>query len=381
LIRWIRKSFFTPWYYGILTFFIVLFLYLVIKNSLEWAINAAEWEVITINLRLFLLGIYPEEAVWRLWVILFFLSIFTGVTWKRCFYTNKYIGIILLIIPLFLSFIPSLWITTLYLYICALCLLLGAFIFSYFIRTKKAIVICWASYLPIMILFIGGITPGGFLYFVESSYWSGLLLTFLIAIVGILLSFPLGIFLALGRISKLPLIRYVSIFYIEIIRGLPLITLLFMIQVMLPLFLPEGVSIDRVLRAILTFICFSAAYLAENIRGGLQGISKGQYEAAYALGLSHLRTQWLIILPQALRNVIPILVGQFIALFKDTSLVAVVGLLDFLGISQSILANPSFLGKQKEVFLFIGFIYWIFSWSLALASQKLEKHLKVEGHV
>ncbi|XTZ20659.1 MAG: amino acid ABC transporter permease, partial [cyanobacterium endosymbiont of Rhopalodia fuxianensis] len=206
---------------------------------------------------------------------------------------------------------------------------------------------------------------------------SGLILTLLTAIVSITLSFPFGVLLALGRQSNLLIIRWLSIAYIEIIRGLPLIGILFMAQVMLPLVLPMEVRLDRVIRAIAGLTLFSSAYLAENIRGGLQSIPKGQIEAAKALGFNTIFVSILIVLPQALKAVIPTIVGQFISLFKDTSLLAIVGLVDLLGISQSILANPKFIGRYAEVYLFIAVIYWIFCYLMSLASRQLEQKLSI----
>lgn len=207
--------------------------------------------------------------------------------------------------------------------------------------------------------------------------WGGLLLTFLLTVTGIVFSFPLGILLALGRRSRLPAVRGICITYIEVIRGVPLVTILFMAQVMLPFFLSTGTPPDRVLRAIAGITLFSAAYLAENVRGGLQAVPQGQYEAAYAVGLSGFKTMVYIILPQALRTVIPVLVGQFISLFKDTTLVSIVGLLDLLGISRSILAQPQYIAQQREVLLFITAIYWVFSYLMAYVSQRLEISLGV----
>jgi general L-amino acid transport system permease protein len=185
------------------------------------------------------------------------------------------------------------------------------------------------------------------------------------------------VLLALGRQSRLPVVRSFSVIYIEFVRGVPLVTVLFMAQVMLPLFLPEGMTVERVARAMVGIILFSAAYMAENVRGGLQAIPKGQYEAAQALGLSGALTMVLIVLPQALRLIIPILVGQFIALFKDTTLVAIVGLFDLLGIGRAVLAQPEFIGLQLEVYLFISIIYWIFSYAMSYVSQRLEIALGV----
>jgi general L-amino acid transport system permease protein len=211
-----------------------------------------------------------------------------------------------------------------------------------------------------------------------TSVWSGLLLTLLMATISIVLSFPLGVLLALGRQSKLPVVRAFCIIYIEVIRGLPLIGILFLAQVMLPLFLPPYFrELDRVLRAIAGLVLFSAAYLAENVRGGLQAVPRGQGEAASALGLSTPLVVSLIVLPQALRAVIPAIVGQFIGLFKDTSLLSLFALLELTGISRTVLAQPQFLGRYAEVYLFIGLIYWVFCYGMSLASRRLERQLNV----
>ena len=225
----------------------------------------------------------------------------------------------------------------------------------------------WLLSFPLILWLIGG---GLGLRSVSSSDWNGLLLTLLMAAFGIELSFPIGVLLALGRTSDLPVVRWFSILYIEIIRGLPLIGILFLAQVMLPLFLP--IRLDQVLRGVAGLILFSAAYMAENVRGGLQSIPRGQIEAAKVLGLNPVLVLLLIVLPQALRVVIPVIVGQFIGLFKDTSLLSLVGLLELRGITISILAQPQFLGRYAEVYLFIGLIYWIFCYAMSLASRKLE---------
>jgi len=232
--------------------------------------------------------------------------------------------------------------------------------------------LAWMISFPIILWLIGG---GFGLRSVSSNLWNGLLLTLLMAAVSIALSFPIGVLLALGRTSSLPIVRMFSILYIEIIRGMPLIGILFLAQVMLPLILPPDVRLDRVLRGIAGLVLFSAAYMAENVRGGLQAIPRGQVEAAKALGLNTPLTVMLIILPQALRAVIPAIVGQFIGLFKDTSLLSLVGLIELTGIARSILAQPQFLGRYAEVYLFIGALYWLFCYSMSHASRKLEKQL------
>jgi general L-amino acid transport system permease protein len=203
--------------------------------------------------------------------------------------------------------------------------------------------------------------------------------TFLLSIGGILLSFPIGVALALGRRSSLPVVSAFSTVFIEAIRGVPLITILFMFSIILALFLPAESRIDRLLRALMAVTFFSAAYTAENVRGGLQAVPPGQIEAAKAVGMSGLQTMVFIVLPQALRAVIPAIVGQFISLFKDTTLVVIVGINDFLGIGRSVINSaPEFVQMQLEVYLFIAVVYWIFSYLMSAASRRLESAMGVE---
>jgi general L-amino acid transport system permease protein len=212
-------------------------------------------------------------------------------------------------------------------------------------------------------------------------FLGGLSLTLLLAVSAIALSFPLGVILALARTSKMPIFRLMSTVYIELVRGVPLITWLIVGFVMFPVLLPPGVEVGGVARAIGAMTFFSAAYLAENVRGGLQSIPKGQYEAAQAMGLSTTQTTVFITLPQALRAVIPALVGQVIALFKDTSLVTLVGLFDFLHIARSVIPNQTqpfvFLGSIKETLLFAAVVYWMFTFTFSRISLHLEKKLGV----
>jgi general L-amino acid transport system permease protein len=211
-----------------------------------------------------------------------------------------------------------------------------------------------------------------------------LLLTMVLSLTAIVASFPLGVLLALGRRSDLPVVKGFCIAYIELIRGVPLVTVLFMAQLMLPLFIVGGESIDKVVRAVVALTLFSAAYLAENVRGGLQSIPKGQIEAARAVGLNTVQTTLLITLPQALRAVIPVLVSQFISLFKDTSLVAILGLADLLGIAQTIVNQPDWLGISggvwRETFLVVALIYWVFSFTMSRTARSVEQQLNVGKH-
>ena len=212
----------------------------------------------------------------------------------------------------------------------------------------------------------------------STSGWGGLTLTLLLAISGITLCFPIGVLLALGRRSKLPILRGFSIAYIELIRGVPLISILFMGQVLIPLFLPEGVRPDRVVRAVIGLTIFSSAYLAENVRAGLQAVPQGQVEAAQSLGLNKPLSMALIVLPQALKTAIPAIVGQFISLFQDTTLLGIVGLVELLGITNGLLANTKYLGDYAEAYVFIAVIYWVFCYAMSYGSRKVEAALNTD---
>jgi general L-amino acid transport system permease protein len=211
---------------------------------------------------------------------------------------------------------------------------------------------------------------------VENERWGGLALTLLLATFGIAFAFPISILLALGRRSRLPAVRAFCVGWIELVRGVPLISLLFMASVMLPLFLPEGVSIDKLLRALIAMIVFAAAYLAEVVRGGLQAVPHGQVEAADALGLGYARKTLLVILPQALRIAIPPLVNTFIAFFKDTSLVVIIGLFDLLTSIKVALGEPMWSGFGVEAYLFASLVYFVFCYAMSRYSQNLERELE-----
>jgi len=217
------------------------------------------------------------------------------------------------------------------------------------------------------------------LTYVENARWGGLPLTLILATFGIAFAFPIGVLLALGRRSKMPAIKALCVVYIELIRGVPLISLLFMSSVMLPLFLPEGFSIDKLLRAQIAIILFAAAYIAETVRGGLQAIPKGQYEGADSLGLTYWQQMRKIILPQALKIVIPPLVSIFIALFKDTSLVVIIGIFDLTLAAKAALSDAAWRGFGVEAYLFISLIYFVFCFSMSKYSQALERRL-ARGH-
>jgi general L-amino acid transport system permease protein len=238
---------------------------------------------------------------------------------------------------------------------------------------KPKLIAIWAvGLVAIGILMWGGVLG---LPYVENERWGGLILTLLLFTFGVAFAFPLAILLALARRGELPVLRALAVGYIELVRGVPLVSLLFMASVMLPLFLPAGVSVDKMLRAQVALILFAAAYLAEVVRGGLQAIPREQYEAADALGLTYWQRTLAIVLPQALRIAVPPLVSTFIGFFKSTSLVVVIGLFDFLSTVKVSLSDPKWTGFGVEAYLFAAAAYFVFCYAMSLYSRRLERRL------
>lgn len=375
VLRWLHKNLFSTWYNALLTVACVVLIALALRSLVEWAVEQARWEVIAVNLRLFLVGQYPPAATWRVWVCVALLagliSLSSGV-WGR---GRRAGAISFSLLPFVLAVVArdEARVALVGSGLTAVAGLAVGWLAGH--RLRPVALVSWIVYFPLVVVLVSGFGgPDAILPAVPTNLWGGLLLTLLLTVVGIIFSFPLGVVLALGRQSSLPVARALSIIYIELLRGVPLVTVLLMAQLMLPLFLP-GVTIDRVVRAMIGIILFSAAYLAENVRGGLQAIPRGQYEAARALGLRTWQMMLLIVLPQALKIVIPVLVGQFIALLKDTSLVVIVGLLELMGIARTVLAQPDFLGLQAEVYLFVALLYGALCYIMSNLSERLERRL------
>jgi general L-amino acid transport system permease protein len=341
VLGWLRANLFSTWYNAILTLLGLYFLYSLIPPLIDWAFVRADWSgdtreacdrdgacwvYIKVWFWQLVFGRYPIDERWR--VVTAFIILGAAIA------------------PLL---IPS-------------------------FKWKRGVAVFLLVIYPIIayFLFVGDAFS---LPLVETPLWGGLFLTLVIALVGIVASLPIGILLALGRRSNMVVVRAVCVAFIEVWRGVPLITVLFMASVMFPLFMPEGVNVDKLIRALIGVMLFSAAYLAEVVRGGLQAIPRGQYEAAQAIGLSYWRMMGLIVLPQALRLVIPGIVNSFIALFKDTTLVLIIGLFDLLGMVQSVGTNPHWLGFAVEGYVFTAFVFWIFTFSMSRYSMSLEKRL------
>lgn len=384
-IGWLYHNLFNSIGNTILTIVTAILLFWAISGLLRWIYNAF-WEPIWVNRKLFAVGPYPTGALEQPIIVLLAICLLFGLSAGRWGSILRDLGIGLAALLGALAIIP-LGITAQLAMAGALALLIVGYVIGLVgFVPNRALIILWILSIPFtFIVLAGGVPlPGiGTLNTgtaVSSNLWGGLMLTLLLTAVGIAFSFPLGVLLALGRRSSLPVVKGFCVGYIEIIRGSPLIALLFMGMVLLPLFLPTTwPAPSSLVRVLVVITLFSAAYLAEAVRGGLQAVGKGQYEAADALGLGIIRKLRFIILPQALTKVIPALVGQFISLFKDTSLVALVGLLDLLGVAQSVIQQPAWLGVPggitKEVYLFAGFLYFIFSYGMSFASRRLESHL------
>ncbi len=376
-LPWLKENLFSTWYNTLLTCVALVFVYVGSEQVLTWMFTQADWSVIPANLQLFMVGAYPRDEIWRVWLVLYTVCVLLGLSGGIWGWLPFRFAIGIAGVGVFCALLPFFgWATRGW--ILGSVALNGAFILlgiplrSHLLKVRPWLLGGWLLSFPWTLIVLRGWGENAVL----TTNWGGLLLTLILAVFGIFFCFPLGVLLALGRRSTLPAVKWVSTAYIELVRGVPLITILFMAQIMIPIFMPD-IRLDKVLRAMLAITLFSAAYMAENVRGGLQAIPKGQYEAAHALGLNYPLTMIFIVLPQALRSVIPAIVGQFIALFKDTSLVTIVGLLDLLGIGKAVIANPNWLGFQAEVYLFVAAIYFVFSYSMSYVSQKVEAALGV----
>jgi general L-amino acid transport system permease protein len=412
LVQWLKDRLFNSLASALVTLVIVLWIMAAVRGLLDWAVfnasfaadpvaaragahTGATWGVVYANLRLFLVGQFPRDELWRVWVSLALVAVLLAAS-------------VLVYGPLRARLKPL----------------------------RRVVTLLWLLSPIVIWLLLRGQGAGGPLPTIETRFWGGLLLTLLITVFSLVVSFPLGILLALGRRSQLPgipawltllvvgglsvyglwtytlpvwpqvrtFLEYVlllwpvwlalaglafqrvyrgnvvaaaSTLFIEFVRGVPLITVLFMAQIMLALFLPPDVNIENAYRVMWGFALFSAAYMAENVRGGLQSIPKGQYEAAEALGLSTFQQLRQVILPQALRVVIPPITGQFIGLFKDTTLVAIVGLFDLLNIANSVIAQPDWLGLRREAYFFITIIYYLGCLIMAQVGYWLERRAGV----
>jgi general L-amino acid transport system permease protein len=382
-VKWVRDNLFNSWINTLLTIILLPIIFFTLINLIQWLFVTADWRAVTKFPVLYAVGQYPRVGLWRVGIsltLIFFLIGASWGNWKGLLRTIAItFGIVLAISALLPVAHPALTLgMRLFLGGNVLLIIIGFFIGRIPAIKGNYILLGWALVPVTAIILLAGFPNSQILPRVTTTLWGGLLVTIILSAGGILLSFPIGIALALGRRSSLPVVKVFSTLFIEIIRGVPLITILFMFSIILALFLPAESRIDRLIRALMAVTFFSAAYSAENVRGGLQAVSPGQIEAAKAVGMNGFQTMIFIVLPQALRAVLPAIVGQFISLFKDTTLVVIVGINDLLGIGRSVInSDPEFVQLQLEVYLFIAVIYWIFSYLMSLASRRLEAALGV----
>lgn len=390
LIAWLRRNLFANIADSIVSVVLGIVLVWAGYGLVSWVLTSASWGPLWENMRLLFVYRYPVDLTWRpITVAALFLSLL-GLSAGASTGNDKgniirgvfvsMFGVVLLATVVALFNWPSvrwLWLAA-----------STAATLAYFLGRARPdlnrfLPWLWGASIPATVVLLYGVWNSGPLQVVGTRMWGGFMLTLVLAVVGIVLSFPIGVALALGRRSQLPAIKYTCIAFIEIVRGAPLITWLFIASLMVPLVFNVGPdAIDPLVRGFVAITLFSAAYMAENVRGGLQAVPRGQNEAARALGLSGWQTMSVIVLPQALRAVLPAIVGQAIGLFKDTSLVFIVGLFDFFEIGRRIIPNQSASlqipgGVYMEMSLFMTVVYFFFAWRMSIASRQLEKQLGV----
>ena len=389
---WVRNNLFSAWYNGALTIVSVLAIGLAVWFGASWVFGVAHWSVIGELGGRFIIGQYNTEGAcpgqncfWRPQVGLLLASMLLGMAWgyagggvvKRAALVVAGVSAAMALLPygfdrmgmdvrlLLVANVPAAF---------------GGMALGRYtpLGTPRWIAIVGVASFVLTLVLISGLPGVPGLQPVSVTSWGGLMLNLLLATCGITLSLPLGIALALGRRSHLPVVKMLCVGFIEVFRGVPLITLLFMSQVVVPLAFPQDFPLNSVFRAAIIITLFSSAYMAENVRGGLQALHPGQAEAARALGLHGWQITLLISLPQALRNVIPAIAGQFIGLFKDTSLVYIIGMLDVVEVGRAfILGNPEYLESARELFVFVGIVFWIFTYSMSYISRRVEEHMGV----
>jgi general L-amino acid transport system permease protein len=375
---WLRKNLFNSPSNSVLTVVVGSLLLLVLYVAIKFIFIDADWSVISINRRLIFLGRYPQGAEWRVWPPLWLAFGLGGLSYGLLAQASRRDLVWLaIIVGLILGFLAHGGVGLLF---------GGATLFAIAAyragrmagdrprlhsRLRRVVIVGWLVLIPFTVILIaafGGVRP---------ALWGGLLLNVLLAIIGIGIGLPLGILLALARASSLPVLKAVSTAIIEITRGGPLVAWLFISRFVLPAFLPDWLQVDPIVSAMIIVSLFTGAYVAEIVRGGLQSVDRGQVEAAHALGLSTFNVTVFIVLPQAIRAVIPALISQMISLWKDTTLFSVLGFTDALGGAQAAIAQPDFIGRQREALLFVALLFWSGSLGMSRLSQRFERVLGI----
>ena len=379
--RWLRLNLFSDTFNSILTIVTLIFAAFVIFQLSKFVLVDAKWAVINENRRLLAIGRFPQGEEWRVWPPVWTLGALIGLSIGLWGQITRF-GLVIVVAVLAFLFGLLFEGTNALLAAVAIVLATIGYLGTHFVTlsprvdrlARRGLTVGWVALLPLTVMLL--LVDGG----VRASLWGGVLLNVMLATVGIAAGFPIGVLLALGRISSFPVIRIPVTIFIELVRAGPLIAWLFVARFVLPSFMPSIFGLDEldiVLRAMIVLAAFTGAYIAEIVRGGLQGLSRGQTEAADALGLNGYQTMTLIVLPQALRSVIPALVSQFISLWKDTTLVFGLSLFELLSVGQVTLAQTDFIGRQTEVYLFVAFIFWAIAFTMSRLSARLETQLGI----
>jgi general L-amino acid transport system permease protein len=392
--RWAAENLFNSWFNSVLTAVFAAVIAYTAVRALRFVFVSAEWDIVRVNLTNFLVGRFPRHELWRTWAAMFILAAVIGfavgvgarlaaeqdrargretppVTWQSAVVRFWPLGLLAVVLVVLAGGVVP---------VAALAAVMATVLAARLGGRRAPPLLLRLAWVPVVAGLVAALEVVVAFDGVGWDRWGGLLLTAFAAIGGIALAFPLGLLLALGRRSSLPAVRTVSIAYIEFFRGVPLITLLFMGVFVIGFFFPTGFERPSTLtRAMIAIVVFEAAYVAEVVRGGLQSVPRGQYEAAQAVGLSPWKVTRLIVLPQALRAVIPAMVGQFISLYKDTSLLAIVGFFELLSVAQTVTQQPDFLGRglHTETLAFAAFVYWVGSYTMSRESQRLERRLGI----
>lgn len=376
--EWIRRNLFSSPWNGILTVLTAAVAVWVAVKTIGFVFGDAEWSVLKVHLRVYMVGRFPLDELWRVWTDVYVVALLVGLTrgvlppkpWTVA-RIARWVILAGAAVTLILSLVDSSLVRLLVagaVGVIVVAVVAGRLIGRWL---RRPLVVAWILAFPFVVVVLRGF--GG----VKPESWGGLLLNVIVAVVAIFASFPIGILLALGRRSTLPVVRTFCVGFIEFIRGVPLVALLFFGVFAFELFLPPGLKPPNIVLAMIMYVVFSSAYVAEIVRGGLQGVPEGQYDASHALGLRYPRMMGLIVLPQALRNTIPSMISHFISLWKDTSLLAALVLFSDLLSAARRSTRFEFAGHAAEALLPAAFLFWMVAFSMARWSQRVEKRVGV----
>jgi general L-amino acid transport system permease protein len=367
--EWFRANLFPSPGSGLLTLVMVPLCLFVLYALGHWMVVDAHWSVVSDNLRILLVGTFPIPALWRVWVATLCFTLLCGLTMGVVVAVRTWPALAIIAAFLLLAAAAAYLLgatSAAWSLVCAAAAPAGWALSSFYRSLRRALGLLWVVGVSALWAFLA---PAG------TDHWGGLFLSVLVTVIGAILSFPLGILLALGRRSRMRAIALSCVGYIELIRSLPLISVLYWAWIVVPLVLPPTLRVVDLARGIAGFVLFYAAYTAEYVRGGLQSVPEGQLEAAQSLGLNRLQSTYYVVLPQAIRSVIPGLVGNVLDIFDNVPLVFIIGLTDFLRAGQTVLSNPQYIGRENEIYAFLFFVYLLVASAITFAARRLERSM------